>query len=119
MDGTNFGTRNIGTHGYMAPELMDQNKRCTPAVDVWALGAVAFCMRTGRPPNAWQLIEYQKDQDQFPGRPLGTCSGSLMAFVMATMAQLPERRLSIDQVLGHEWLAMRTSGTTRYVNGRP
>lgn len=119
MDGTNFGTRNIGTYGYMAPELRDQSTRCTPAVDVWALGAVAFCMRTGRPPSDRQLVDYQRDQEQFPGRALSACSGPLMAFVMAMMADLPEQRLTIEQVLVHEWLVIRTSGTTRYVRRDP
>ncbi|KAG7291068.1 hypothetical protein NEMBOFW57_001078 [Staphylotrichum longicolle] len=114
MDGTNFGTRNIGTYGYMAPELRDQSTRCTPAVDVFALGAVTFCMRTGQAPKERQLIDYQRDQEQFPGRALGACSGPLMAFVMAMMDDLPEQRLTIGQVLAHEWLVSRTSGTARH-----
>lgn len=119
MDGTNFGTRNIGTYGYMAPELRDQSTRCTPAVDVFALGAVTFCMRTRRAPSERQLIDYQRDQEQFTGRALGACSGPLMAFVMAMMADLPEQRLTIGQVLAHEWLVSRTSGTARYVKRLP
>lgn len=51
-------------------------------------------------------MDYSRDRRvQFPIRPLGTSSGFCMNFVLGTMADLPERRLTIEHVLAHDWLA--------------
>ena len=108
-EGTSLGTRSVGSPGYTAPELFGgSSEQYTAAVDVWALGAVAFCLRTGRPPflSTKHLMDYSRDHRvQFPIRPLGTSSGFCMNFVLGTMADLPERRLTIEHVLAHDWLA--------------
>lgn len=100
-DGTSLATL-IGIPGYIAPELLgDSLNSYTAAVDVWALGAVAFCMRTDFPPfpTLQHLMNYVRDhKTQFPVRPLGRSSGFCMNFVLSTMAESPERRLTIDQV---------------------
>jgi serine/threonine protein kinase len=111
-DGTAAGTHAIGTPGYMAPELFSTS-HYTSAVDIWALGAVAFCMRTGVPPfpSYMKLYEYSKDQTNFPLRALGSSSGFCMNFVLGTMTDRPERRLTIEQVLAHDWLTIYTGAT--------
>ncbi|KAI0410301.1 kinase-like domain-containing protein [Xylaria grammica] len=108
-DGTAAATHGIGTPGYMAPELFGSSEY-TAAVDVWALGAVAFCMRTRFPPfrTHMQLYDYHRDQTHFPVRALGSSSGFCMNFVLGTMTERPERRLTIEQVLAHDWLAIHT-----------
>ncbi|KAI1111773.1 kinase-like domain-containing protein [Nemania sp. NC0429] len=108
-DGTAAATHGIGTPGYMAPELFGSTSY-TAAVDVWALGAVAFCMRTGFPPfrTHMQLYDYHRDQTHFPVRALGSSSGFCMNFVLGTMTERPERRLTIEQVLAHDWLVIHT-----------
>ncbi|KAI3320714.1 kinase-like domain-containing protein [Xylariaceae sp. AK1471] len=115
-DGTAAATLGIGTPGYMAPELYGSSDY-TSAVDVWALGAVAFCMRTGFPPfrTHMQLYDYHRDQTHFPVRALGSSSGFCMNFVLGTMNERPERRLTIEQVLAHDWLAIHT-GETNYMD---
>jgi serine/threonine protein kinase len=108
-DGTSLGTHYIGSPGYMAPELYgDPSVKYTTAVDVWSLGAVAFCLRTGDPPfrTIKHLLDYARDHRvQFPLRKLGSSSGFCMNFVLGTMAELPERRFTIDHVLAHDWLS--------------
>ncbi|KAL5341929.1 kinase-like domain-containing protein [Aspergillus crustosus] len=107
-DGSTPGTYNVGTVGYMAPELCgDSSVRYTPAIDVWSLGAVAFCLRTCNPPfrSIMSLVDYVRDPRQFPISLLGNSSGFCMNFVLGTMADVPERRLTIDHVLSHPWLS--------------
>ncbi|KAI1293231.1 kinase-like protein [Xylaria venustula] len=113
-DGTAAATHNIGTPGYMAPELLG-SADYTAAVDVWALGAVAYCMRTGFPPfrSILELCNYQRDLTQFPSRELGRSSGFCMNFVLRTMEDQPERRLTIEQVLVHDWLTIDMEQTQR------
>ncbi|KAI0401987.1 kinase-like protein [Xylaria palmicola] len=107
--GTAAATQGIGTPGYMAPELFGSSEY-TSAVDVWALGAVAFCMRTGSPPfgTHMELLDYHRGQMSFPRCPLGSSSGFCMNFVLGAMTERPERRLTIEQVLAHDWLYMET-----------
>lgn len=107
-DGTGLGTLGIGTDGYMAPELLkDDSGHYTPAVDVWALGAVAFRLRTGQIPfpTPGRLYAYAHDQRLFPIKPLGTSSAFCMNFVEQTLHNDPTRRSTIDKVLTHPWFA--------------
>ncbi|EGZ69864.1 kinase-like protein [Neurospora tetrasperma FGSC 2509] len=98
----------VDAPGYVAPEMMD-SKNYTSAVDVWALGAVAFYLRTGHTPFAtWEALrQYRAGQKDFPSRVLGVSTGFCIDFVLGAMRPLPETRLSIQQVLSHEWLHMK------------
>ncbi|EGO57468.1 hypothetical protein NEUTE1DRAFT_100384 [Neurospora tetrasperma FGSC 2508] len=95
-------------HLAKSPEMMD-SKNYTSAVDVWALGAVAFYLRTGHTPFAtWEALrQYRAGQKDFPSRVLGVSTGFCIDFVLGAMRPLPETRLSIQQVLSHEWLHMK------------
>jgi serine/threonine protein kinase len=99
----------------MAPEILDTTKTSTSAVDVWALGAVTFCMCTGSPPfrDSLQLVKYHDGRTEFPIGALGNLSSGLKNFVRKTMSGQPELRLTIEQVLHDDWLASRTSGGGR------
>ncbi|KAK3494385.1 kinase-like domain-containing protein [Neurospora hispaniola] len=98
----------VDTPGYIAPEMMD-SKNYTSAVDVWALGAVAFYLRTVHTPFAtWEALrQYRAGQKDFPSRVLGVSTGFCIDFVLGAMRPLPETRLSIQQVLSHDWLHMK------------
>ncbi|RDW93024.1 uncharacterized protein DSM5745_00346 [Aspergillus mulundensis] len=106
-------TYNVGTPGYMAPELHDDSVPYDAAVDIWALGAVAYCLRAGHPPfrNTKQVLSYagnpeaQDYRSRFPIEPIGSSSYFFTDFVLGTMADLPGRRLGIEGVLAHRWVS--------------
>ncbi|KAL0473856.1 kinase-like protein, partial [Neurospora intermedia] len=103
---TRTATHHIGTFSYMAPEVWDTSQRYTFDIDVWALGAIAFCMRTGSPPfpNPTTLGHYQNDPTSFPIQGLRSSSQPCRGFILDSMAAIPQERLTITEVLGHHWL---------------
>lgn len=50
-------TASMGTPLWMAPEQTDPRARITPAVDVWAIGLIAFWMLTGK--SYWRAANAQ------------------------------------------------------------
>lgn len=93
----------------MAPELFRSSEiSYTAAVDVWALGAVVYCMLTGAPPfeSLDELFKFSTNLLQFPTRELGASTGFCIDFVLGAMDSSPTKRLSIDQIMAHEWLSL-------------
>ncbi|ESA43160.1 hypothetical protein NCU16631 [Neurospora crassa OR74A] len=107
LSNTVAGTHQIGTFGYMAPELWHTSERYTSAVDVWALGAIAFCMRTGSPPfpNPLTLANYPEDPTVFPTLKLRSSTQPCRGFITGAMAAIPQERLTIIEAVGHYWLS--------------
>ncbi|KAK1780337.1 kinase-like protein [Copromyces sp. CBS 386.78] len=104
---TRTGTHHIGTFGYMAPEVWDASQRYTFAIDVWALGAITFCMRTGSPPfpNVMDLARYPQDPTLFPTLKLSSSTQACRGFITGAMAAIPKERLTITEALAHHWLS--------------
>lgn len=101
-DGRALETLGIGTRGYMAPELTwGPTGAYTPAVDIWALGAVVSSLQA-------RTI------------PLFMSSELWVDFVRCTMRVDPGSRPTIHQVLDHGWLAGNSSVVDhqRYVSAR-
>ncbi|KAK3401038.1 kinase-like domain-containing protein [Sordaria brevicollis] len=95
----------IRTSGYMAPELVDSKDAYTTAVDVWAMGAVAFCLLVGASPfyKLDDMLEYCAGIGPFPTRELGASSGFSIDFILRAMDPVPHQRLSVQQALTHDW----------------
>ncbi|KAL4899659.1 kinase-like domain-containing protein [Aspergillus multicolor] len=111
VDGTVLATQAIGTRGYMAPELLEESTtEYTAAVDIWALGAVVFCMRTRISPfpSNRRLIDYlDHHQRELITGPLKNSSRYCADFVLGAMAPEVQSRFTIRQVLAHAWLFMQ------------
>lgn len=109
--GAPVSTEYIRTSGYIAPELVDTAENYTAAVDVWALGAIVFCMLTGAPPfhKLDDMLEYCAKMRQFPTRLLRPSTGvTCIDLILGAMEPVPAERLSISEVLEHDWLAVKT-----------
>jgi serine/threonine protein kinase len=109
----------VGTTLYKAPELYHRVELgYTSAVDIWSLGAVAFCIRTGLPPfrSDAEITLYSVDQLPFPTSSLNSSTQPCRDFILKTMHKLPNQRPTIDQVMEHEWI--RSSNNNETTNSR-
>lgn len=96
----------------MAPEVVDPKREMpyTMAADIWSLGAVTFCIQTGKPPfqDILAVGRYIDGKGAFPFHALLGSSGSLVIFIMQLMDIVSTRRPSVNEVLSHEWLKPRS-----------
>ncbi|ETS78914.1 hypothetical protein PFICI_08767 [Pestalotiopsis fici W106-1] len=108
-DGSLLATQNVGSHGYVAPEVLRRSKSSyTAAVDVWSLGAIAYCLRTGSPPfpDVYKLVDYANGRRKFPHLSIDKSSGYFCVdFVINTMRVEAQKRLTIEQCIAHDWLS--------------
>jgi serine/threonine protein kinase len=95
----------------MAPEVADTNRKMpyTMAADIWSLGAVTYCIQTGKPPfqDILAVGRYIDGKGAFPFDLLLQFSGRLVIFIIQLMDVVSSRRPSVDEVLEHEWLKPR------------
>ncbi len=114
-----------GTLDYMSPEMVRQCDYAADA-DVWALGAVAYELLTGRPPferdgehdyavaRANTFDRILAHDYAWPAKP--HVSRACRAVVDALLAYDPRDRMSIKQLLANPWIVKHTINDPRYKN---
>lgn len=105
-------SESYGTPGYAAPEVINEDKYDFKA-DVWTIGVIAFCLCTGKLPfdyitkgmNTKDLIKNTLDDDvNFDDERWNKFCPLAKQFVRDLMEKDVEKRLSIKDVLDHEWM---------------
>jgi len=98
-----------GTLSYTAPEVL--KKSYTNKCDMWSLGVIAFILLAGYMPFSGSESVRTKD---IRGGKLcikpekwETVSKQAMNFVLCLMRVNPDKRLSAQQALEHEWISTR------------
>ncbi len=98
----------MGTPPYMAPEQAD-DKQITigPQTDVYGLGAILYCLLTGRPPfqsfGVWDTVKQVLEQEPIP--PSQLVSGldrDLETITLKCLQKAPERRYHTAEELAEE-----------------
>ncbi len=95
----------LGTPAFMAPEqARGEVDRVGPASDIWALGAILYCILTGRPPYTHNCGLEQVRQCEFPTpRSLdASIPRALEAICLRAMSAQPEARHESAQALAEE-----------------
>lgn len=118
MDNTELRTQ-IGTFGYMAPEIFPGLLECTgessrytysSAVDMWSLVCLLYSVLTGHSPFPGSpylsLGDYANGRSGFPENPLLERGVSLAgrSFIFKLMCPLPERRPKATVSLLDDWV---------------
>lgn len=103
----------LGSPGFVAPEIVAEGVH-TPAMDVFSLGVLLFIMLVGRKPFniresenlRYALMSLQEAPGLKDPRWLDL-SPDAKHLLMGMLAYDPARRLTIHQVLAHEWVVSR------------
>jgi len=110
----------VGTIQYLAPELhrFDEKQKgpsYTSAVDVWALGLIAYRMMTGQAafPGNLELFTYTMG-GPFPSDLLvqSSASAECCDFIEKSLAPSAAARLTADSGLMHAWIKMADEDAT-------
>jgi serine/threonine protein kinase len=98
----------IGTPHWMAPELFSSTPSYGKEVDIWAFGSMVFEIATGLPPNAANLIPYERLgshlTNHVPRLEGGNYSNDLRDLVAYCLEELPAARPTIEQVQKHPYI---------------
>jgi serine/threonine-protein kinase len=103
----------LGTPGYMAPEQI-RGRGVTPAVDLYALGVVAFQLLTGQPPfpgtEPYAVVMRQMEEEPpVPSSLEPSVSPALDAFILQLLARKPEHRPASAEAVRQQLGPLRAS----------
>ena len=99
----------FGTLSYVAPEVLKE-KPYDKSVDLWSIGIIAYLLLCGFLPfddeHSEREIARQTIQDPvpYPSQIWGKLSKEARHFVEALLKKNPAERMSITDVLEHEWI---------------
>lgn len=105
----------------MAPELYEplgpSEKGSPYDIDIWAVGATLFFLLSKRCAfeSAWRLLEFAKQADDFPIKPLTDAGTSTPGIELITllMRAKPKDRIAAEDAKSHEWLETKFNSSIR------
>lgn len=115
-DGKGSLYTDLGTPGYMAPEIRDEKEYKGHEVDLFAVGVILFIMYTGHPPFDQAHTKdphfkyiFQERADIFwkahqQVHPKGFFSDEFIDLMTNMLAYDPGSRLSMAEIIGHPWM---------------
>jgi serine/threonine protein kinase len=93
-----------GTLDYLAPEMV-RSEPYTNAVDLWALGVLAYELITGRAPFQDDVdVETKKKINRVDFTFPDDISADARDFIQRLLKKKPEERMSLRSLLKHQWI---------------
>lgn len=125
-DGSGINRSQIGTPGYMAPEIINKQPYQGQVVDLFALGVILFIMRSGHPPFSqaseedryYQLLAtnrsdlFWKAHSNSQGKGQGYYTEEFKDLITCMLQFHPHQRLCIADLVGHPWLISGDTAST-------
>ena len=131
-DTTEFRTKEVGSIGYTAPEILgsllnlEDSTSYTNAVNIWAVGCIAYRLAAKRLPFecGHDLSKFCRGRSQFPEAPLRPLlSEEGIKFVTSLLAPSPSSRPSAEGALSDSWIlntpAIASHGESIVTSARP
>ncbi|CAJ1081668.1 serine/threonine-protein kinase H1-like [Xyrichtys novacula] len=105
-----------GTPEYIAPEIL-LRKPYTCAVDLWAMGVIAYIVLSGSMPfeddSRTRLYRsIMRGKYSFHGDPWPSVSNLAKDFIRGLLQVDPTTRLTADQAIRHPWVATLAAGSS-------
>ena len=126
-DGSGINRSQIGTPGYMAPEIIAKQPYQGQVVDIFALGVILFIMRSGHPPFSqaseedryYQLLATNRS-DLFwkahsQRKAEGYYSEDFKDLITCMLQFHPHQRLCIPDIVGHQWYSSGQESTDEQI----
>ena len=118
-DGSGNNHTQVGTPGYMAPEILARQPYQGQIVDLFALGVILFILYSGHPPfsmandqdNFYKLLStsradlFWKSHSNPTRKPEGFYSEEFKDLLTCMLQQQQHQRLCIADIVGHPWLS--------------
>lgn len=113
LHGTEKTKGPTGTLFYVAPEVIS-NLEYDSKADVWSLGAILFTCLSGRLPFWGEdddsiIRSVLAAKPSFAKKPWPRISYDVKLLILGMLHPDPAKRMSLHDVLTHDWLAMHTS----------
>jgi serine/threonine protein kinase len=108
-------TDQCGTPAYIAPEIIADNGYEGPYVDIWSLGVVLYIMINGTIPfKAKTLPDLQKLILRGKMSIPKCVSADAHDLIKGMLRLVPSQRLSLEEVLSHQWFYSEQEETSVY-----
>jgi serine/threonine protein kinase len=126
-DGSGTNRSQIGTPGYMAPEILGKQAYQGQVVDLFALGVILFILYSGHPPfgmakddDTYYKLLATNRSDLFwkahsQRKPEGFYSDEFKDLITCMLQVHPHQRLCIADIIGHPWMASGPVATNEMV----
>lgn len=118
-DGSGSNLTQVGTPGYMAPEIISKGPYMAQYTDIFALGVILFILYSGHPPfsmandqdNFYKLLQtnrsdlFWKTHSNPIRKPEGFYSEDFKDLITSLLQADPSHRPYIADIVGHPWMA--------------
>lgn len=100
----------IGTPAYMAPEILVEEARYGPAVDVWSMGVILYVILCGYPPFDDSDLGVLKSKIKkgifsFLPEDWNEISEEAKSLVTKMLTVDPKMRIQIEEIQHHPWVS--------------
>ena len=122
LDSTALTRTLVGSPGYTAPELFNEDGYKGQPADMWSVGVITYALLSGTTPFKGDhmdsiLKEQMTGHIDFSRKIWTGISQDAKEFIMQCCATSPKKRLTVDEALSHPWLDKESGRSSHDIGG--